>query len=130
MAAHNLEIHHRVPRCLVRFWDAANEGDEITGETIEAALSWEEEAMRWSVPVEISREDLAALVVASTVPIPVEEHTQEDPQRSFGLRPLGSPRRARHALALRDRLVRPARSSATRARYEDGACQGATSTCG
>lgn len=70
------EVHHAAPRCLLRLWDAAHGGDphEITGETIEASLEWEHEAMRWSVPVEIAREDLERLIEASTVAIPVEEH--------------------------------------------------------
>jgi hypothetical protein len=75
MAAHTKELHHAAPRCLLRLHKEARAG-ELDGAGVEAWLSWEEEAMRWRVPVEISREDLAALVEASTVEIAREEHRQ------------------------------------------------------
>jgi hypothetical protein len=46
----------------VDWWSALG-----VGVGIDAWLSWEEERARWHVPVEISREDLAALVERSTV---------------------------------------------------------------
>jgi hypothetical protein len=75
MAAQQLELHHQAPRCLLRLHEKAY-GAELDGAGIEAWLCWEEEAMRWRVPVEISRSDLAALVEASTVALSVEEHRQ------------------------------------------------------
>ncbi len=62
------ELHHAVPRCLLRLHDAAN------GDQVEAWVSWEEEAQRWSVPVTISREDLRELVEASTELLERERH--------------------------------------------------------
>jgi hypothetical protein len=83
MAAHDLELHHRVPRCLLRLHDRAVSG-QLDGAGIAAWLEFEHEAMRYGVDVEISREDLAALVEASTEVLPREEHRnghQSDWQR-------------------------------------------------
>jgi hypothetical protein len=41
---------------------------------IQAWLSWDEEAIRWRVPVEISRADLELLVERSTVLLERDEH--------------------------------------------------------
>ncbi len=63
-----LEAHHTAPRCLLRLHGKANgaaPGSDLNGEAIQAWLEWEMEAMRWRVPVEISREDLDALVGSS-----------------------------------------------------------------
>ncbi len=60
------EVHHAAPRCLVSLHERAN-GSSLDGEGIQAWLEWEMEAMRWRVPIEISREDLEALVDASEV---------------------------------------------------------------
>jgi len=63
-----LEAHHTTPRCLLRLHENANgaaSGSDLNGEAIQAWLEWEMEAMRWRVPVEISREDLDALVGGS-----------------------------------------------------------------
>jgi hypothetical protein len=73
MAAHNLELHHRVPRCLLRLHDRAVSG-QLDGAGIAAWLEFEHEAMRYGVDVEISHEDLAELVEQSTVLLPREEH--------------------------------------------------------
>ncbi len=73
MAAHTTEVHHAAPRCLLRLHEDANAA-ALDGAGIEAWLSWEEEATRWSVPVEISREDLAALVEVSAVALERSEH--------------------------------------------------------
>jgi hypothetical protein len=67
------EAHHAAPRCLISLHEMAN-GSELDGEGIQAWLEWEWEAMRWYVPVEISREDLEALVDRSTVLLEREKH--------------------------------------------------------
>src|SRR5215203_1013712 len=67
------EAHHTAPRCLISLHDRAN-GSSLDGEGIQAWLEWEWEAMRWCVPVEISREDLEALVKKSTVVLEREKH--------------------------------------------------------
>ncbi len=59
------EVHHAVPRCLLSLHEKANEGTELDGEGIQAWLEWEWEAMRWRVPIEISRDELGRLVEAS-----------------------------------------------------------------
>jgi hypothetical protein len=68
MAAHSNpeEFHHAAPRYLISLHEKAN-GTSLDGEGIQAWVEWEMEAMRWRVPVEISREDLEALVEASTL---------------------------------------------------------------
>jgi hypothetical protein len=60
------DLHHAIPRCLVSLHEKAN-GTSLDGEGIQAWVEWELEAMRWRVPVEISKEDLEALVEASSL---------------------------------------------------------------
>ncbi len=73
MAAHKPEVHHAAPRCLLTLHERAN-GTSLDGEGIQAWLEWEWEAMRWRVPVEISRSDLEALVISSEVVLEQEKH--------------------------------------------------------
>ena len=73
MAAHTEELHHAVPRCLLRLHEDVTNG-ELDGAGVEAWLEFEMEAMRWGVPVEISREDLQRLVESSTEIIEREKH--------------------------------------------------------
>jgi hypothetical protein len=73
MSPSDLEVHHAAPRCLLRLHDDATNG-QLDGEGIQALLEWEIEAMRWSVPVEISREDLEELVERSAVLLEREKH--------------------------------------------------------
>jgi hypothetical protein len=61
----NLDAHHVVPRCLIALHERAHAGTTLDGEDIQAWLEWEMEAMRWRVPVEISRADLEELVERS-----------------------------------------------------------------
>ncbi len=67
------ELHHAAPRCLISLHEKAN-GTSLDREGIQAWVEWEMEAMRWRVPVEISREDLEGLVEASEVVIEKEAH--------------------------------------------------------
>ena len=67
------ELHHATPRCLISLHEKAN-GSSLDGEGIQAWLEWEMEAMRWRVPVEISRDDLKALVKTSGVVLEREAH--------------------------------------------------------
>jgi hypothetical protein len=67
------EVHHAVPRCLLRLQDEATSGD-LNGAGIQAWLEWEWEAMRWGVPAEIARGDLERLVEASAVLLEREKH--------------------------------------------------------
>ena len=67
------ELHHAVPRCLLRLHEKATSG-ELDGAGIQAWLEWEWEAMRWGVPAEIARETLERLVEASTVLLERERH--------------------------------------------------------
>jgi hypothetical protein len=68
-----VEIHHRVPQCLLRLHDEAHDG-ELDGAGIEAWLEWEVEAICYSVDVDISRDDLAALIEASMVSLGRDDH--------------------------------------------------------
>src|ERR671921_1453057 len=65
------EAHHAATRCLISLHEKAN-GTSLDGEDIQAWLEWE--AMRWRVPVEISRDDLQALVERSTVVLERDKH--------------------------------------------------------
>jgi hypothetical protein len=81
------EAHHAAPRCLISLHEKAN-GTSLDGEAIQAWLEWEWEAMRWRVTVEISREDLEALVDQSTVVLEWEKHRliHETDWRRWGAR--------------------------------------------
>jgi hypothetical protein len=79
-----LESHHAAPRCLLRLHEKANGTTSLDGEAIQAWLEWEWEAMRWRVPVEISREELEDLVEKSAELLERERHRllhQSDWQR-------------------------------------------------
>jgi aryl-alcohol dehydrogenase-like predicted oxidoreductase len=67
------EVHHAVPRCLLRLYDQAEVGG-LDGEGIQAWVEWEMEAMRWRVPVEIARSELEVLVTSSEVVLEREKH--------------------------------------------------------
>ena len=71
-----VEIHHTVPRCLLTLRDRAD-ACGLDGEGIEAWLEYEHEAMRWSVDPDVSRNELVALVDASTVALERGEHRSE-----------------------------------------------------
>ena len=73
MAARKPEVHHAAPRCLLTLHERAN-GSPLDGEGIQAWVEWEIEAMRWRIPVEISREDLEGLVEASETLLEREKH--------------------------------------------------------
>ncbi len=71
--ARDSELHHAAPRCLISLHEKAN-GSSLDGEGIQAWVEWEMEAMRWRVPVEISRENLEALVKTSELVLEREKH--------------------------------------------------------
>ena len=72
----SLEVHHGVPRCLLRLRDRADAA-ALDGAGMEAALEYEHEAMRWGVDPDVSRDELAAMIDASTVELPGDEHRAE-----------------------------------------------------
>ena len=73
MVASAAQIHHRIPRRLLKVWDGGH-GSSLEPEDFAAWIEWEEEAYRYGVDPEISREDLAALIKGSTVELGVEAH--------------------------------------------------------
>lgn len=73
MAACCFEVHHRVPRCLLGFFDRAASG-ELDGAGLQAWFEREEEAFRYGVDPDISREDLVSLIGSSAVPVPTVDH--------------------------------------------------------
>ena len=68
-----VEIHHTVPRCLLRLRDRADTAP-FDGEGIELWLDFEYEAMRYGVDPDMSHEELEALIEASTVPLSRDDH--------------------------------------------------------
>ena len=72
MAARKAEVHHGVPHSLLTLYEKAH-GTSLDGEGIQAWVEWELEAMRWKVPIEISRDELETLVDPSEV-LPEEGH--------------------------------------------------------
>ncbi len=67
------ELHHRVPRCLLKVHDRGH-GPGLEPEDLQAWFDWEQEAFRYGVDPDVSREDLAALIEGSTVEIAGKEH--------------------------------------------------------
>ena len=67
------EVHHRVPRCLLKVYDRGH-GPGLEPEDIAAWFDWEEEALRYEVDPDVSREELATLVDGSTVELEGKEH--------------------------------------------------------
>jgi len=68
------EVHHRVPRCLLRLRDRADERTELDGESIQRWMDYECEALCFGVDPDTPREDLAAMIAWSTVEMPRERH--------------------------------------------------------
>jgi hypothetical protein len=81
------EVHHAAPGCLISLHEKAN-GISLDSEGIQAWLEWEWEAMRWCVPVEISRDDLEALVERSALLLERDKHRliHEGDWRRWGAR--------------------------------------------
>jgi hypothetical protein len=76
VGADRLECHHAAPRCLLTLHEKANSPvASLDGEAIQAWVEWELEAMRWRVPVEISRTELEALVEKSAELLERKRHT-------------------------------------------------------
>ena len=67
------EIHHRVPRCLLKVYDRGH-GPGLEPEDLQAWLDWQEEAFRYELAPDISREELAALIDGSKVDLEGKEH--------------------------------------------------------
>lgn len=70
MAAH---VHHRVPRCLLKVWNWGH-GPGLDPEDLAAWFDWEEEAFRYGVNPDVSRDELVVLIEGSTVEIAGEAH--------------------------------------------------------
>ena len=69
-----VEVHHQIPRRLLRLRDRADAHTELDGEGIQRWLDYELEALRYGVDPDPGREELAALVEGSTVEVKREEH--------------------------------------------------------
>ncbi len=67
------EVHHRVPRCLLKAWDRGH-GPGLDSGDLAAWFEWEEEAYRYGVNLDVSRKDLVALIEGSIVEIAGDEH--------------------------------------------------------
>ena len=73
-AASIVEVHHGVPRCLLRLRDRADAHAELDGEGIQRWLDYECEALRWGVDPDVTRDELAAMIGGSTVELSPENH--------------------------------------------------------
>jgi hypothetical protein len=73
MVASAAQIHHRVPRRLLKVWDGGH-GSSLEPEDLAAWIEWEEEAYRYGVDPDVSREVLAELIKGSTVGLGAREH--------------------------------------------------------
>ncbi len=67
------ETHHRVPRCLLKAYDRGH-GPGLEAEDLQAWFEWEEEALRYGVDPDVSREGLVGLIDSSAALIPAAEH--------------------------------------------------------
>ena len=72
-AAGRREVHHRAPRCLLKAFDRA-QGTRLEPEDLQAWFEWEEEAFRYGVSPDLSREELARAIEGSTVELAGDEH--------------------------------------------------------
>ena len=70
MAGH---IHHRIPRCLLKVYDRGH-GPGLEPKDLAAYFEWEEEAFRYSVNPDVSRDELTHLIKGSVVEIAEDEH--------------------------------------------------------
>lgn len=66
MTVSPVEIHHRLPRCLLGSFDRA-QGADLDPAGLQAWLDWEEEAFHYGVDPDVSREGLLGLIAGSTV---------------------------------------------------------------
>jgi hypothetical protein len=73
MAACRFELHHRVPCCLLGYFDRARVGDH-DGKGLQTWFDREEEAFRYGVDPDISRKELSSLIASSAAKIPATEH--------------------------------------------------------
>jgi hypothetical protein len=71
-----VELPHRVPRCLLRLREWADERTVLDGEGIQRWMDYECEALRFGVDPDTPREELAAMVEGSAVEIPRTEHRE------------------------------------------------------
>ena len=70
-----VEVHHRIPRCLLQMRDRADAHREpLSGGGLQAWLDYECEALRYSVDPDMGRDELAALIETSMVELPASEH--------------------------------------------------------
>jgi hypothetical protein len=72
MAACRFEVHHRLPCCLLGYFDRAREGD-LDGQGLQRWFDWEE-AFRYRVDPAISRKEHSSLIASSAARIPATEH--------------------------------------------------------
>lgn len=73
-ATATVQVHHRVPRCLLRLRDQADAHQDITPEALADWMDFEAEALEHGVDPDLSRDALAGLIEGSTVEMPTEEH--------------------------------------------------------
>ena len=71
------EVHHGVPRCLLRLRDQADScADPLSAEGLASWMDYECEALLFGVDPDTPRDELAAMIDGSTVEIPREEHRE------------------------------------------------------
>ena len=70
MVAH---LHHRLPRSLLRVYDQGH-GPGLEPKDLAEYFEWEEEAFRYRVDPDVSRDELVRLIKGSTVKIVEDEH--------------------------------------------------------
>jgi hypothetical protein len=75
MAACRFEVHHRVPCCLLGYFDRARDGD-LDGTGLQTWFDWEEEAFRYGVDPDISRKELSSLIASSAAKIRATKHSR------------------------------------------------------
>ena len=70
------EVHHGIPRCLLRLRDRADAHAELDGQGIQLWLDYECEALRWGVDPDVTRDELAAMIDGSTVELSRDDHRE------------------------------------------------------
>jgi hypothetical protein len=76
-AAVVVEVHHRVPRCLLTLRDRAEScADPLSAEALASWMDYECEALRFGIDPDTPRDDLAAMIDGTTLEIPHERHRE------------------------------------------------------
>ena len=68
------QLHHQVPRCLLRLRDKAEDHPELDGEGLQLWMEYELEAHAHGIDPDVGRDELARMIEESVVEVPADDH--------------------------------------------------------